>query len=155
IGIRRRPTSMRKRIVRDAAVTRKEILLLMVIPLGFAVGAQGGTDAVASQEQKHKEVGSIRPQAPATGAIRLNPNDGLNYVWIPAGGLTMGCSAGDNECFDDEKPGHDVTITKGFWIAQTLVTQQAYKRVTGSDPSRFKGEQLPVEMVSWNDAQSY
>jgi formylglycine-generating enzyme required for sulfatase activity len=67
----------------------------------------------------------------------------------------MGCSVGDNECFDDEKPAHDVTISNGFWMAQSLVTQLAYKRVTGSDPSHFKGEQLPVEMVSWNDAQSY
>jgi formylglycine-generating enzyme required for sulfatase activity len=36
-----------------------------------------------------------------------------------------------------------------------LVTQTAYKRVTGSDPSYFKGEQMPVEMVGWNDAQDY
>jgi formylglycine-generating enzyme required for sulfatase activity len=67
----------------------------------------------------------------------------------------MGCSPGDNECFDDEKPAHTVTISKGFWIGQTLVTQAAYQRVIGARPSRFKGEQLPVEMVSWDEAQGY
>jgi formylglycine-generating enzyme required for sulfatase activity/lysophospholipase L1-like esterase len=95
------------------------------------------------------------PQAPTAGTIRLNPSDELSYVWIPAGTFTMGCSADDNECFDDEKPARQVAISKGFWISQTLVTQKAYKRVTGSAPSHFKGEQLPVEMVSWNDAQDY
>ena len=135
-------------------VTRKKISSLIVVTLGFALGAQG-TDAVASQEKQHEEVRTVGPQAPAAGATRLNPNDRLNYVWIPAGAFMMGCSVGDNECFDDEKPAHDVTISNGFWMAQSLVTQLAYKRVTGSDPSHFKGEQLPVEMVSWNDAQSY
>ena len=146
--------SMLTRILGGAAVTRKNISSLIVITLSFALGAQGA-DATASQEKQHNEVRTVGPQAPTAGAIRLNPNDGLNYVWIPAGAFTMGCSVGDNECFDDEKPAHDVTISKGFWIAQSLVTQQAYKRVTGSDPSRFKGEQLPVEMVNWNDAQNY
>ena len=67
----------------------------------------------------------------------------------------MGCSANDSECFDDEKPSHPVTITKGFWIGQTVVTQAAYMRVASTSPSRFKGEQLPVEMVTWDEAQSF
>jgi formylglycine-generating enzyme required for sulfatase activity len=48
-----------------------------------------------------------------------------------------------------------VTITKGFWIGQTEVTQEAYQRVIASNPSRLHGEHLPVEQVSWNDAQTY
>jgi formylglycine-generating enzyme required for sulfatase activity len=58
------------------------------------------------------------------------------YVWIPPGSFRMGCSAGDKECYDTEKPAHAVTITKEFWIGQTEVTQSAYKRVTGSYPSQ-------------------
>ena len=117
--------------------------------------------AVLIEGDKIKQVGSpsqLSARAgvlPAAGAMKVNSKDGLTYVWIPAGAFTMGCSAGDNECFDDEKPAHEVTITKGFWIGQTLVPQVAYKRVVGTNPSRFKGEQLPVEMVSWDDAQTY
>jgi len=48
-----------------------------------------------------------------------------------------------------------VTLTKGFWMGETPVTQEAYKLVTGKDPSHFKGEQLPVENVNWNEARSY
>jgi formylglycine-generating enzyme required for sulfatase activity len=67
----------------------------------------------------------------------------------------MGCSPGDTECFPAEKPTHPVTITKGFWLGQTPVTQQAYQRVTGQNPSHFKGANLPVETVGWNEAKAY
>jgi formylglycine-generating enzyme required for sulfatase activity len=48
-----------------------------------------------------------------------------------------------------------VTISSGFWIGQTDVTQEAYQRVTGADPSRFKGPRLPVDQVNWDDAGKY
>ena len=51
--------------------------------------------------------------------------------------------------------GKAATITTGFWIGQTPVTQQAYQRVVGTNPSSFKGAQLPVENVIWTEAQSY
>jgi len=59
---------------------------------------------------------------------RVNAKDGLTYVWIPPGKFQMGCSPADTECFDNEKPAHQVTITKGFWLGQTPVTQQAFLR---------------------------
>jgi formylglycine-generating enzyme required for sulfatase activity len=89
------------------------------------------------------------------GPKMVNPTDGLPYVWAPPGKFMMGCSPGDAACFNDEKPAHEVTITKGFWMGQTEVTQEAYERVRGNNPSRFKGARLPVEMVSWFDAQSH
>jgi formylglycine-generating enzyme required for sulfatase activity len=67
----------------------------------------------------------------------------------------MGCSPGDNECGGNEKPAHHVSITKGFWIGQTEVTQAAYERVVGSNPSRFKGASLPVETINWDEAHAY
>ena len=67
----------------------------------------------------------------------------------------MGCSTGDEECNDKEKPAHKVTITKGFWLGRTPVTQQAYQRVTGQNPSLSKGANLSVEMVNWHEAKAY
>ena len=58
------------------------------------------------------------------GATKMNEKDGLKYVWIPPGTFQMGCSVGDAECTDAEKPGHEVTITKGFWMGQTPETQE-------------------------------
>ncbi len=96
-----------------------------------------------------------RPAAIAPGTKKVNSKDGLTYVWIPPGKFQMGCSPGDAECFDNERPAHEVTITKGFWLGQTSVTQQAYRRVTGKNPANHKGATLPVEEVDWNEAQAY
>jgi formylglycine-generating enzyme required for sulfatase activity len=92
---------------------------------------------------------------PSARSIQSNPKDDLMYVWIPPGTFRMGCSPGDNECNDDEKPAHSVTISKGFWMGQTPVTQAAYQRVTGANPSDFHGDRLPVENVTWEEAAAY
>jgi formylglycine-generating enzyme required for sulfatase activity len=93
------------------------------------------------------------PPTVGAGTTKVNPKDGLTYVQIPPGRFTMGCSPG--YCDDNEKPAHEVTITRGFWLGRTPVTQQAYQRVTGQNPSHFKGANLPVEEVNWNEAKSY
>ena len=67
----------------------------------------------------------------------------------------MGCSASDTECAPQEKPAHEVTIARGFWLGRTPVTQQAYQRVTGQNRSFFKGANRPVEMVNWSEAKAY
>jgi formylglycine-generating enzyme required for sulfatase activity len=86
---------------------------------------------------------------------KVNRQDGLTYVWIPPGTFQMGCSSDDSDCKDNERPAHSVTLTKGIWIGQTPVTQAAYKKVVGSNPSTFKGDPLPVEQISWDDAKAY
>ena len=62
------------------------------------------------------------------GQVRLNRKDGQRYAWIPPGNYRMGCSPGDAECYESEKPAHNVTISNGFWMGQTAVTVGAYKR---------------------------
>ncbi len=94
------------------------------------------------------------PSTPA-GTTMVNPNDGLTYVWVPAGKFTMGCSPGDTNCDYNETP-HEVTLDRGFWMGQTLVTQGAYKHITGENPSFYKhGEQYPVDKVDYIDAYGY
>jgi len=90
----------------------------------------------------------------AQANTKVNTKDGLTYVMIPPGTFQMGCSPDDFECTPDETR-HSVTISNGFWIGQTEVTQAAYMKVVGTNPSRFKGDQLPVEMVSWDTAKAY
>jgi formylglycine-generating enzyme required for sulfatase activity len=102
---------------------------------------------------------------PAAGTVKENPKDGLKYVWIPPGTFMMGCSPGDRECSRDEKPSHQVAITKGLWMSQALVTVSAYKRfsaATGqqmpsapSFNSAWGNKSMPITNVSWNDAQAY
>lgn len=59
----------------------------------------------------------------------------------------------DNGCAD-EKPVHDVTLSD-YCIGETLVTQALWKAVMNNNPSGFKGDNLPVENVSWEDCQEF
>jgi formylglycine-generating enzyme required for sulfatase activity len=89
------------------------------------------------------------------GTKKINPRDSLTYIWIPPGTFMMGCSPGTVSCDDHEKPSHQVEISKGFWIGETPVTQEAYQRLMGWNPSGFEGPQRPVEKVSWDEASRF
>jgi formylglycine-generating enzyme required for sulfatase activity len=67
----------------------------------------------------------------------------------------MGSNYGDLDYTTDQLPQHKVTITQGFWLGRTTVTQEQWKRVMNENPSRFKGKGLPVEEVSWFDCQAF
>ncbi len=75
----------------------------------------------------------------------------LVMVKIPAGTFDMGSNSGDS----DEKPIHEVTISKDFYMGMYEVTQAQWQAVMGSNPSRFSGDNHPVEQVSWNDCQTF
>jgi len=79
----------------------------------------------------------------------------MEFVKIPPGEFIMGCSALDNQCFENEKPAHRVRITKAFEIGKYEVTQAQWESVMGSNPSYFEGTDQPVEQVSWSDAQQF
>ena len=72
-----------------------------------------------------------------------------NMVFVEGGSFQMGSN--DES---DEKPVHQVTVSS-FWIGKYEVTQAEWKEVMGSNPSNWKGDQLPVESVSWYDAVDY
>ena len=61
---------------------------------------------------------------------------------------------GSNDGADNEKPVHSVTLDD-FYIGKYEVTQAQWRAVMGSNPSHFKGDNLPVEMVSWDDVQEF
>ena len=54
-----------------------------------------------------------------------------------------------------EVPAHEVTLTKPYYMGRYEATQEQYEQIIGTNPSHFKGQNLPVEMVSWNDAQGF
>ncbi|MDR3212512.1 MAG: formylglycine-generating enzyme family protein [Azoarcus sp.] len=80
---------------------------------------------------------------------------GMAFVYVPAGSFPMGCGESDDGCLYDEKPRHLVTIGQPFYLGQYEVTQTQWEAVMGTRPSAFKGDDLPVENVSWNDAQEF
>ena len=128
----------------------------------------GGTSGVAGRTEVQSPTPTTAPpsvglntkhEGGGTSGVawrtRVNSRDRLTYIWIEPGTFHMGCSPGDGDCRKDEMPAHSVTITRGFWMGQTAVTQAAYQRVKGSNPSSLKGDQRPVVEVNWYDAVAY
>ncbi len=96
----------------------------------------------------------LTPESPPYGKEFRDEITGMEFVWIPGGSFEMGDVLGDNE-FDDEFPVHRVNL-KGFYLARYAVTQGQWVKITGNNPNRFKkGDNYPVENVSWDDAQEF
>ncbi len=75
--------------------------------------------------------------------------------WIRPGSFMMGSPKEDDEAHPGERPQHEVRI-RGFWLADTPVTQALWEAVMGKNPSHFIGDpQRPVETVSWQDCQRF
>ncbi|MFH0883987.1 MAG: SUMF1/EgtB/PvdO family nonheme iron enzyme [bacterium] len=88
----------------------------------------------------------------ATGEGSL---EDMKFIKIPGGIFQMGSATNDKDGKSNEKPQHLVTISKEFEIMTTEVTQSQWVAVMGSNPSRFVGEDRPVETVSWDDVQEF
>lgn len=78
------------------------------------------------------------------------PDSELQMVWVQGGTFNMGTNSGES----DEKPVHPEAIAD-FYIGKYEVTQKLWQLVMGTNPSKFKGENLPVERVSWTDLQLF
>ena len=78
----------------------------------------------------------------------------VRFVSVPAGQFRMGCTAGDADCEDDERPIRSMSVD-AFQMAATEVTQDLWQAVMSTNPSDFKGPGRPVERISWNDAKDF
>ena len=76
------------------------------------------------------------------------------FRWCPPGTFMMGSPKSEEGHGKDENR-HQVTLTSGFWMMETQVTQKQWKAIMGNNPSRFKGDDLPVEHVSRYDCQEF
>jgi len=80
-----------------------------------------------------------------------NSGESIAMVWIPSGEYEMGSPNDEDDRDNDESPVHRVNINYGFWMGKYEVTQAQWEAVTGNNPSRYDGDNRPVEQVSWND----
>ncbi len=98
-------------------------------------------------------VGSVeRGAAQSTPDKTLTNSVHMEFVLIPAGTFKMGADMGE----PDERPLHQVTISKAFYLGKYEVTQGQWQAVMGNNPSSTTGDpNFPVDQVSWDDVQAF
>ena len=151
-------------------MTPKQIiltLLLMLCPIGMAAQSTITRNKPKPPVTKPKPAAKPKPKAKTKPAPRRNNTSHSgstsstvslsaelnklinNMVYVSGGTFIMG---GDES--SDQTPTHSVTLSS-YYICKYEVTQALWRAVMGSNPSYFKGDNLPVESVSWNDCQTF
>ncbi len=133
------------------------VLAALCVIVGLGLYAyKGYTNYKEEQERIRIEQLAIEAAKQAEEArIAQAEQDSLAHVaagmvYVEGGTFQMGSTSGAS----DEKPIHSVTVSS-FWIGKYEVTQGEWESVMGSNPSKFKGSNKPVEQVSWYDCVKY
>ena len=142
-------------------------LLLMLCPIGMAAQSTITRNKPKPPVTKPKPAAKPKPKAKTKPDPRRNNTSHSgstsstvslsaelnklinNMVYVSGGTFIMG---GDES--SDQTPTHSVTLSS-YYICKYEVTQALWRAVMGSNPSKFKGDNLPVEQVSWNDCQTF
>ena len=125
--------------------------------LKVVAGILGRPLPVQSGQRMEPEI--VQPSVPRKMRISIQEPEkiakqgnsiGMKFTLIPVGEFNMG-----SEESDWEEPVHKVRINNPFYLGTYPVTQREWKAVMGDNPSDFKGDDLPVERVSWNKVQKF
>jgi len=148
-------------------------------PRSYALGAIGGlvlvvivvVGVVWLMKRNNKTVAASNPptiSSTSTAAAATNKNGTsaagpftekingaeIQMISIPGGTFMMGSPLSESGRDPDEGPQTNVTV-QNFHLSKYEVTQAQYRAVMGTNPASFKGDDLPVESVSWNDALEF
>ncbi len=91
---------------------------------------------------------------PSRLSINLSGALRMQLVLVQPGSFIMGTSE-SAAGFEDARPAHEVRIGRTFYIGRTPVTQAQWLAVMPDNPSRFRGDELPVESISWHACQAF
>lgn len=93
----------------------------------------------------------------AASSITIPVKDGISIemVKVEGGTFMMGATPEMKNSWTEERPIHQVTLTNDYYIGKYEVTQSLWCALMDNNPSYFKGDNLPVEQVSWDDCQKF
>lgn len=123
----------------------------------LATGEEGNAPSNATSAGKSQEilVGIDGGKVGAVFQVRVTGGQVMKFCYCPPGKFTMGSPETEAKHSSDERQ-VPVTISKGFWMGQTTVTQAQWQAVMGYNPSLFQQDpNLPVQSVSWDEAQIF
>lgn len=131
------------------------LLAAVATGLFFATRHPQPTPRNSSPATRNSSPATLRTAGEAR-TVSLPGGATMDLVWVPAGSFDMG-SEETASTFPShrERNVHRVTLTKGFWIGRTEVTQAQWNSVMEANPSHWKGADLPVEHVSWVDSRNF
>jgi formylglycine-generating enzyme required for sulfatase activity len=124
---------------------------------GFRYAFEGGADFICAGMLDFQIVEDVLIARDILAGISDRQNRSIadldmELTLVEAGTFQMGSAeSGPN----DEKPVHNVTISRDYWMGTHEVTQVQWRVLMGNNPSYFKGDELPVEQVSWEDAINF
>jgi formylglycine-generating enzyme required for sulfatase activity len=132
-----------------ALPTRRKLWIVVASVIVIAALALAATLWILARKGADQKTSGASQSQPGASAVKNGI--GIEMVLVPAGSFKMGSTNGEGS----EKPVHEVTLNQSFYMGKYEVTQAQWQAVMGSTPSHFKGDNLPVESVSWDDAQNF
>lgn len=146
-----------------ADYSTEPVLVTMNVPAHPIASA-----AIEAPKSTPRIEAGLEPLKGRETTIDLGNGVKMEFVRIPAGKFMMGSPNWDVDAFDEEKPQHEVRISKDFWLGKYPVTQEEYQQVIGSNPSHFATtgagkdvikdmdtKRFPVENATWDEAKEF
>ena len=145
------PSDLQIRLSKEvvAAVSRTNDVIQDNVSTNSTSSSQSATTSSGFSSTSSVSSGGNEISIPVKNGITID------MVKVEAGTFMMGATSEMQNPWDDEKPVHQVTLTNDYYMGKYEVTQALWKTVMGSNPSYSKGDNLPVEEVSWNDCQEF
>lgn len=136
-------------------ITLVIVIATLVVCVAIVSLLKNTIQASPNEEVEYTKDSIVADEPRAKEAKRIVVND-ISFKMIPVEGgtFTMGATSEMTEPLFGEESTHQVTLSS-YYIGETEVTQALWKAVMGSNPSRFKGDDLPIEQVSWDDCQTF
>jgi formylglycine-generating enzyme required for sulfatase activity len=133
------------------------VLSFLFLAGGILLGGAASSASAIDRGGSLPENSPLKKTEADVAAPRIIADLNLELLWIKPGTFMMGSDPDEPDRNQAEGPRTTVTLTKGFWLGKTEVTQAQYEAVAGTNPSYFKavGANAPVEEVSWIEAVEY
>ena len=139
------------------SVEKNRTYVLVLNQMGMSSNPADVSTTVSTVSVSPVQVPAVPSNTISDDVITIPVKDGIciEMVKVEAGTFMMGATSEMKDSYGWEKPVHQVTLTNDYYMGKYEVTQALWQAVMGSNPSEYKGDNLPVETVSWNDCQKF
>ena len=139
------------------SVEKNRTYVLVLNQMGMSSNPADVSTTASTVSVSPVQVPAVPSNTISDDVITIPVKDGIciEMVKVEGGTFMMGATSEMKNPNSNEKPVHQVTLTNDYYMGKYEVTQALWQAVMGSNPSNFKGDNLPVETVNWNDCQEF